>query len=90
MRRMKKEIGDYPMKPIEIVDAFEEYGWDSPRIPWSVVKGKLSRAYGISSTDTKLLARCKTAFNRGVREAKENKPGITAKAREYAKKQQSL
>jgi hypothetical protein len=85
MRRMKKEIGDYPMKPIEIVDAFEEYGWDCPRISWSVVKAKLSRACSIGRTDTKLLARCKTAFNRGVREAKENKSGITAKAREYAR-----
>jgi hypothetical protein len=85
MRRMKKEIGDYPLKPIEIVDALEEYGWDCPRASWTVAEAQLSHAYGLTKENTKLLARCKTAFTRGVREAKKNKPAITAKARAYAR-----
>jgi hypothetical protein len=89
MPSMKKEIGDYPMKPIEIVDAFEEYGWDCHSISWTLVRAKLSRAYSISRTNKKLLARCKAAFNRGVRDAKKYKPAIAAKAREYARQHPS-
>lgn len=83
--KAKKEVGDYPMRKIEIVDAFYEYGWDTPSVAWKVVVARLSRAYSIDRKDTRLLERCKLAHARGVRAAKKNGPAITVKAREYAR-----
>jgi hypothetical protein len=96
MRRMKtEETGDTPkLMPVEITDAFHEFGWDLPGLPWKEVVTRLGPAYELTGKDGKpnnrkaslLLARCKLAYARGERAARKNQPGITAKAREYARK----
>ena len=75
--------------PIEVVDAFEEFGWDCPHAKWKETIQKLAPAYSVpvighgaaSETAALLIARCKVAFLRGQRAARKYKPAITKKAR---------
>ena len=75
--------------PIEVVDAFEEFGWDCPRAKWKNAIQKLAPAYSVpmirqraaSKTAALLVARCKVAFLRGQRAARKYQPAITKKAR---------
>jgi hypothetical protein len=78
---------------LAIVDAFREYGWETPDRDWIVVAGKLGPAYELcdkkaNPTTRKaslILAQCKRAYYSGARSPKQHQPAITDKAREYAR-----
>jgi uncharacterized membrane protein len=77
----------------ELVDAFEELGWDSPSTIWTAALKKLALPKRLVTVDLKsvdrashrLLDECRRAFRRGVRSAKKNQPAITRLARRTAK-----
>jgi hypothetical protein len=79
---------DTKFLPIEVVDAFREYGWDCPRVRWTVALRKIAPAYSLPMKGTRaadqktarLIARCKRGFLRGQYDAKKYQPAITAKA----------
>jgi hypothetical protein len=60
--------------------AFEEYGWESPNIPWARLLRRLAYPMGLVTNDLKpvsmsaahLLLKCRRAFNRGVRHWRAN------------------
>jgi hypothetical protein len=62
---------------IEIVDAAERIGWDSPSLSWDEALRRLLGMYELSPLTKSRLARCKRAFERGKKFANKDQPAIT-------------
>ncbi len=74
------ELVDSQLQKRAMLDAFEEYGWESPDIPWGGLLNRLAYPMGLVTNDGKpvskraarFLVKCNQAFNRGVRYWKSN------------------
>ena len=64
---------------LEMLDTFEEYGWEEPETPWKDLLRRLAYPMRLVTKDGKavskraerFLLRCRRAFNRGARHWKK-------------------
>jgi hypothetical protein len=68
------------MKFIEVLDAFEELGWDCPSTSWPAALRRIFGEHDLPLTAIQ-RTRCKRAFERGVKWARKKQPAITRLAR---------